>query len=85
MAAKKKPAKRKNMTYAQIAKVLQKALTDAKFRQRLLSSPAAALKAEGHNPDQADIKFFMSLGSENFASAADRINKSRDGVEAGEV
>lgn len=79
-----KPKKR-NMTYAQIAKVLQKALSDAKFRQRLLTSPAATLKAEGHNPDQADIRFFMSLASESFGSAADRINRVRDGIEAGEV
>ena len=76
---------KKNMTYAQIAKVLEKALKDSQFRQRLLASPEATLRAEGHQPDQSDIKFFMSLGAESFSAAADRINKSRDGVAAGEV
>jgi hypothetical protein len=50
----------------ELKKLLTKAKNNSTFRDKLISSPAATLKAEGLRPDAKWVNFFGGLKASNF-------------------
>jgi hypothetical protein len=62
----------------ELRKLLAKAKADSTFRDKLLSSPANTLTAEGLRPDDHWVKVFGRLTANNFEA---EMNKTIDIVE----
>ncbi len=60
------PAGGQPIKTAQLKALLDKGKADPSFRNRLLTSPEATLKAEGFKPDAHWVKFFKTIQSTDF-------------------
>ena len=60
------PAAGKRIRAQELKDLLTKAKKNSSFRDKLISSPAETLKAEGLRPDAKWVNFFGALRASNF-------------------
>lgn len=73
------------LTYEDIAELLQRAMKDPAFRDKLVFDPEGALRDHPRGPGPAAIEFFKSLDDTVFTRAVARYRTAREGLATGDM